>query len=387
MAIPFRFGMTTLGADAGRSGIGVYVVNLIRQFEALGLTDQFELVTTRIEQRAFAPATAAVPVMEARPAAPGPLPELWWHQASLPRLAARRHWDVLFLPAANRRLTFQAPCPMVGTVHDLASSHVRDKYDPFRSLYNRRVIPGLIRRLAHVITVSESSKRDIVTHAGIAADRVSVIPNGVDHHRFRPRSPEVAAERLAGRLGLRGPYLLYVARLEHPGKNHVRLVRAFDQFKRRTGLPHQLVFAGPDWSGADQIHAEIRRARYASAIRTLGFVSAGDLPDLYAAADMMAFPSLYEGFGIPVLEAMAMGTVVACSDTSSLPEVGGDAALYFDPRDETAMADRIEQALSDAPLADTLRQRGLARSARFTWRRTAELTLDTLAQAAKVSHG
>ena len=383
---PPRFGMTTLGADRGRSGIGTYVLNLIREFDAMALGDQFELVSSAAERLDFAPRQTRYGVVEAG-VAPGPVPELLWHQAGLPRLVAERRWDVLFLPAANRRLAFRAPCPMVGTVHDLASSHLPGKYDPIRSLYNRRLIPRLIRRLAHVITVSECSKRDIVEHAGVAPERVTVIPNGVDHRRFRPRDAAVAAERVAGRLGVSGPYLLYVARLEHPGKNHVRLVRAFDRLKTRTGIPHTLVFAGPDWSGAEAVHAEIGRARHRADIRTLGFVAAGDLPDLYAAADLMVFPSLYEGFGIPLLEAMSVGTVVASSNAASLPEVGGDAAVYFDPRDDDALSATMERLLADRPLMDDLRRRGLVRSAGFTWQRTAEQTLDVLTQTAWTTDG
>ena len=381
-----RFGMTTFGADRGRSGIGTYVLNLVREFELMALGDRFELVSSPAERSDFAPLHAGFGVVEAA-VRQGPLPEVLWHHTGLPRLVAARGWDVLFLPAGNRRLVFRAPCPMVATVHDLASSHLHDKYDPLRSVYNRRVIPGLIRRLAHVITVSQCSKQDIVRHAGIDPDRVTVIPNGVDHRRFRPRDAALAAERVAGRLGVTGPYLLYVARLEHPAKNHVRLIKAFDRLKVATGLPHTLVLAGPDWTGAATIHAEIGRARHAASIRTLGFVAGGDLPDLYAAADLMVFPSLYEGFGIPLIEAMAMGTVVASSNAASLPEVGGDAALYFDPRDEQAIAGTLERLLTDSALAADLRRRGLARAAAYTWRRTAEATLETLTRTAEHHHG
>jgi glycosyltransferase involved in cell wall biosynthesis len=386
MTASVRIGMTTLGADRGQSGIGTYVLNLIREFDAMALGDRLELVSSASEYQHFAPAPASVSTIAAAVGG-GPLPELLWHQAGLPRLVAERRWDVLFLPAGNRRLAFRSPCPMVGTVHDLASSHLRDKYDPIRSFYNRRVIPGLIRRLAHVITVSECSKRDIVRYAGIEPDRITVIPNGVDHRRFRLRDKELAATRVGGRFGVDGPFLLYVARLEHPAKNHVRLIRAFDRLKAATGIPHQLVLAGPDWSGAEAIHAEVRTARFAADIRTLGFVAAGDLPDLYAAAELLVFPSLYEGFGIPLIEAMAMGTAVASSNAASLPEVGGDAAVYFDPRDERAMAETMERLLADTALAGNLRSRGLVRAAGFTWRRTAMATLDVLTRTAEAVHG
>ncbi|HEX9165975.1 MAG TPA: glycosyltransferase family 1 protein [Gemmatimonadales bacterium] len=372
---PIRIGMTTLGADGGRSGIGTYVIQLLREFEGMAPAAQVDVVSLPSERDAFAPAPSRLAHIPARPPAAGPIPELLWHQTGLRALAQANRWDALFLPAANRRLSVSAPCPTIGTVHDLASRHLPEKYDPVRSWYNRRLIPRLIRRLAAVITVSECSKRDIVAASHIDQDRVVVIPNGVDHRRFRPRDAARSAARLTGRYGLTGPFILYVARLEHPGKNHVRLVEAFDRFRRRTGLPHQLVLAGPDWSGAEQIHAAIRSTGCPEAIRTPGFVAAGDLPDLYAAADLLAFPSLYEGFGLPVLEAMAMGTPVACSRRASLPEVAGDAAVYFEPDDPADIADAMEAALQSR---EALRTKGLARSAAFTWRRTAEQTLHVI---------
>jgi glycosyltransferase involved in cell wall biosynthesis len=274
-------------------------------------------------------------------------------------------------------------CPVIGTVHDLSQIHVPGKYDGARQFYARHVLPRLIRRLTHVVTVSRSSKHDIVEYAGVPEDRVTVIPNGVDLDRFRPREKDEARADLDGIIGRDAPFLLYVSRLEHPGKNHVRLIRAFDLFKRQTGLPHRLVLAGPDWSGAEVIHAAAAKADYSGDILCTGFVHGRDLPSLYAAADALVFPSLYEGFGIPLLEAMATGTAVAAARCSSLPEVGGDAALYFDPQEPEEIAAAMSRIVSDDILRRQMVASGLSRASEFSWERTASLTLEVIREVAR----
>ena len=376
-----RVGITTFGADGPRSGIGHYVASLLPHLAALGLSETGEVLAHEDEAAFFASGMRVVPFSNRlRP----PVVNLAWHQAALPSWCRRRGYDALFLPAANRRVPASAPCPTVGTVHDFSMLHVAGKYDALRGLYIHKVLPALVRRLTRVVTVSESSKRDIVSHARVSEDRVHVVPSGVDHRRFSPGDPEAAA-RTAARHGADRPYVVYVSRLEHPGKNHVRLIAAWDEVKRRTGAPHRLVLAGSDWSGAEHVHAAARAARHADSIVFTGFLPSADLPDLYRAADLLVFPSLYEGFGMPILEAMACGTPVACSSTSSLPEVAGDAALLFHPEDESSIAAAIETVLTSPSRARELRERGLARAARFQWRRSAEQTLEVLRLAAQES--
>jgi glycosyltransferase involved in cell wall biosynthesis len=247
--------------------------------------------------------------------------------------------------------------------------------------YVHHVLPALVRRLDHVLTVSESSRRDILEFAGVREDRVTVTPLGVGHARFRPLPAAQTAPRLKA-LGVEPPYVLYVARLEHPGKNHVGLIRAFAEFRQRTGLPHRLVLAGPDWTRADEVHREAARSPHAAAIVFPGAVSADDLLALYAGADLFVLPSHYEGFGLPILESMACGVPVACSNTSSMPEVAGDAGVLFDPADPLSIADAMGRVLTDRPLRDELAARSLARAREYTWERTARQTRDVLRRAA-----
>src|SRR5262249_34991756 len=160
---------------------------------------------------------------------------------------------------------------------------------------------------------SENTGRDIARFFDVPPARTIVVRNGIDHERFFPGNHEVAKAFVAKQFGLEWPFLLYVARLEHPAKNHVRLIAAFEQFKDVSGSDGRLVFGGSDWHGAEAIHRAIQRARFGADIRTLGFVPNEALPDLYRAAAALVYPSLYEGFGLPPVEAMACGCPVIAS--------------------------------------------------------------------------
>jgi glycosyltransferase involved in cell wall biosynthesis len=183
-------------------------------------------------------------------------------------------------------------------------------------------------------------------------------------------------------LGIPPDFILYIARLEHPGKNHVRLLEAFARLRADTGLPHKLVLVGSRWNGAEVIEARVRELGLTDAVILPGFVANETLPVLYAAADILVFPSLFEGFGIPLLEAMASGTPVCASDISSIPEVVGDAGLLFDPLDPAAIANALGRILGEPALRAELVARGLARAPLFSWDIAAAAVLEELRQVA-----
>lgn len=369
-----RIGVACFASDGGRSGIGQYLVNVVRRLPELAPADQFVLFAPRRDRGLWdgiAP-SATVELVDDR--YDSPLSSLWWHATALPRRLRAHSCDVVFLPAGNRRLGFRYGVPGVATVHDLSQLHVPGKYDAARMFYATRVLPMLIGRQDRVVTVSGSTRDDVLERTRITAERVSIVPNGVDLSRYAVRDP-AATTGAASRLGLDHPYLLYVARLEHPGKNHVTLLEAYARL-RAAGVTHKLVLAGPRWSGAEAIDAAVTRLGLAGHVVFTGFVAGEDLPALYAGATAFVFPSLYEGFGIPLLEAMACGVPCCVANCSSLPEVAGDAALLFDPRDPVAIADALHRLLDDDVLRARLRTRGLRRCAEFTWERSAQGVLD-----------
>jgi glycosyltransferase involved in cell wall biosynthesis len=260
----------------------------------------------------------------------------------------------------------------VGTIHDLAPFHVKGKYDLARMFYGRVVVKSLARAQNELIAVSHCTARDIERFFGIPQSRIHVIHNGIDHDRFFPGDSDAARAWVSERHGISAPYFLYVSRLEHPGKNHVRLIDAFVDFKKSTGSDWQLVLGGGDWHGSDVIKAAAASSACAKDIRFLGFVPESDLPNLYRAARGMVYPSLFEGFGLPPVEAMACGTPVISSARGALEEVIADAALVIDPENVADMSRALAGLYADAGRADVLKSKGLANAARFHWSRTAE---------------
>jgi glycosyltransferase involved in cell wall biosynthesis len=306
-----------------------------------------------------------------------------WHLLIFPVLLFRYRIDCAYMPAGNRRLSLFYGVPSVATVHDLSQLHVRGKYDGFRMTYAKHILPFLFRRLDRIVSVSQSTARDLIDHAGIDKSKVRIVYNGTDAHRFCRRDRERAASRIAAELSISTPFILYTARLEHPGKNHVRLIEAFSRLKRQHALEHRLVLAGSPWNGVDAIHEAIQGAGLQDDILLPGFVTDALLPDLYSASDLFVFPSLFEGFGIPLVEAMRCGTLVCAANISSIPEVVGDAAILFDPYDVEDITRAMERGLNDFSARATLIARGLTRAERFTWERTANDVLDICTEAVR----
>ncbi len=375
-----RVGITTFGADGGKSGMSQYIIKLLQQLALIPNGPEFEVIVYDDEKSIFVPPGEKMAPICFGKRLHNPLINLAWHLVGLPRLCQKRSYDVLFLPAANRRLPFWVPCPSVGTVHDFSSTHVEDKYDKARMFFIKRYTPILIRRLNMVLTVSENSKRDIMSFCGIPEEKVVVTPNGVDLEVYFPQDRNQALERVQAKYAIRSPYILYVSRIEHPGKNHVRLINAFSRLKAKTKIPHQLVLAGTPWGRAEEVYETAARSAYAEDISFIGFVDGLDLPSLYSAADLFVFPSLYEGFGMPILEAMACGVATVCSNLSSMPEVAGDAALLFDPYDEDDISRTMEQILENDGLRVQFVQKGFERSLLYSWSSAAKKTLEVIYQ-------
>jgi glycosyltransferase involved in cell wall biosynthesis len=375
-----KVGLTATMIQGGRSGVAQYVFSLVRELirakqvdlSVFVLEDELPLLDFAKEGCRLIP----VP----RAAAP-PVKNILWHQLTLPKLAAELKLDVLHVPS-YRRLVYSAPCPTVGTIHDLAPFHVKGKYDLARMFYGRVVVKSLARTQKEIIAVSHCTARDIETFFGIPQSRLHVIHNGIDHDRFFPGDIATARSWTAEKHGITAPYFLYVSRLEHPGKNHVRLIEAFVEFKKATSSDWQLALGGGDWHGCEAIKAAAAASPFASDIRFLGFVPDADLPNLYRAARCMVYPSLFEGFGLPPVEAMACGTPVISSTRGALEEVVADAALVVDPENVSDIARALTTLATDTTLAHSLMSRGLTNAARFHWSRTAAEVTEIYRKAA-----
>jgi len=260
--------------------------------------------------------------------------------------------------------------PTVLTVHDLIFRHLPAHHKPLNRWYLNLTMPLYCRRADHVIAISECTRRDLITAYNLPPEKITVVHEAADP-TFRPAAPEHVA-RVCARYDLPGRYLLFVGTIE-PRKNLSRLLAAFETLHAE-GLTDGLVIVGRwGWLYGD-FFARLEQSPVRDAVLLPGYVPDEDLPAIYTGAQLSVLPSLYEGFGLPVLEAMACGTPVACSSTSSLPEISGDGALHFDPNDVESMTETLRRLLRDADLRASLRQRGLKQAARFSWERVADET-------------
>jgi glycosyltransferase involved in cell wall biosynthesis len=241
-------------------------------------------------------------------------------------------------------------------------------------LYGRYIVKALARRQDAIIAVSQTTARDITRFFGVPENEIDVVHNGLDHARFQPL-PSNDDDGVLKHFKLEAPYFLYVARLEHPGKNHVRLIEAFNNFKAATKSNHLLVLGGADWHGAEAIHHAADNSPYASDIRRVGYISDAQLPALYRRATAMVYPSLFEGFGMPPVEAMACNCPVICSDRGSLAEIAAPAACVVNPEDPPHIAEALRRVAIDREYADALRRSGIKHAAQFNWKRAAAATL------------
>lgn len=292
-----------------------------------------------------------------------------WMQTILP-VALQRERPTL-CHFTNSIAPLPTRIPTVVTIHDMTLSLFPHLHPLKKHLVTRPIIPLVARHAAAVITVSESAKADIVRLLGIPADKVHVIYEAAAP-AFRPL-PRAEVDAVRERYGLYGRYILYVGTIE-PRKNLTRLIEAYARL-RGQGLPHKLLLVGqPGWHDRP-IYARVQELGLGDDVIFTGYVPSADLPALYNLAEVFAFPSLYEGFGLPIIEAMACGTPVVTSRASSPGEIAGDAALTVDPLSVDDLAVALETILTQPELVDTLRQRGLARAASMSWAEAARQTL------------
>ncbi len=356
--------------QGGKSGVGRYVIEIAH---ALSRRNGIHLIIAGLDaDRKHFPIHDVSWITIPSAWAAG-LPNFLWHQWALPGLLRRVQAGVLHIPS-YRRLVAASPVPQVATIHDCAPFRLRNRYDPLRSFLGRIIAPALARRCDQIVAVSEFTAGDLQRFMKLPSEKISVIHEGFDPGSFFPRPQSETRDFLASH-NQHTPYFLCVARLEHPAKNHLRLIEAYEMFRRESGPAEtaQLLLAGADWHGARVIHSRISASPYAADIRSLGFVAGEALPWWYCGAQAVVVPSLSEGFGLPLLEAQACGIPVATSRRDSLPEVAGPAAILFDPEDCSAIAGALA-ALRNLSQQDRLRLAGHGRRwvEHFSWESCAE---------------
>jgi len=353
-----------------RSGVAVYGANLIGQLARLDRENRYFLCyrLSRLRQRRFFLRVEA---------------------ANFQRKMIQEPWNRLFMNRVDlyhgldARVYAGGRARKIMTVHDVL--HYSDAFPvrPYPESRTRR-FREMLRVSDRIIAVSESTRAEILRAFPVSADKIRVIRLGVEE-RFRPRE-EAAIAPVLRRYGIRRPYLLYLGCLEKR-KNLVRLLEAFAVLKDNRYSSLGLVLAGEAGEGAEEVFRAVERLHLGQRVFLPGYVRGEDLPEIYAGSEVFLYPSLYEGFGLPVLEAMACGTPVVCSRATSLPEVAGEAALLVDPHRPEDMAEAVARLLGDPALRREHRCLGLDRARTFDWERTARETLQVYREVLEAEPG
>lgn len=317
--------------------------------------------------------SATLDIREASRTTEEPFSRIFVEQIETPRLL--REMNAGLYHGLGFVAPLRAPCPTVVSVMDLSFITQPQAHKRFNRTYLSWLSRISCRRARRVIAISEWTKRDIVQHFGVPAERIDVTPLGVNHDHFKPASPDaIAAFKQQNNIGDNA--IFYLGSVE-PRKNLARLIEAFAMLHaQQPALNAQLFIGGNLAWKYDEVLAGIAQRGLSEQVKLIGRVSDDDLPKWYSACAVMAYPSLYEGFGLPPLEAMACGAPVVTSNVTSLPEVVGDAGLMVNPTDAPALADALSRVLCDAGLRNDMRRKSIARAAQFTWQRTVELTME-----------
>jgi glycosyltransferase involved in cell wall biosynthesis len=351
-------------------GMEVYARELLPRLAALPGLELVAIVNEAAAADAGAPwnvvARPAVAPVDARDRKQW----VWGEQRHVPQLASAAGADLVHSLASTGPARLAGGPPRVTTVHDLHYAVAPEAHFGLRGLGMRVLVPAAVRASRRLIAISQATKRDVVSHIGIAPERIDVVLQGVTAPP--PGAPATPERELRERLGLGARPLLLSLAAKRPHKNVEGLIDALAQIppERRP------VLVVPGYETEHEASLRMRAASLAvlDHLRFPGWLPDADVEGLWRAATAHVFPSFYEGFGLPVLEAMARGVPGACSDRASMPEVAGDAALLFDPAGTGAIRDAIVRLLGDAELRERLRAAGLERAAQFTWERTARET-------------
>jgi glycosyltransferase involved in cell wall biosynthesis len=358
----------------GLAGNETYATNLIEALAEIDTRNRYTLYVTKPEAvERFRNRWAHVSVRRTLPHTP---------LIRIPftlSLELRRHpVDLLHVQFTAPPL---APCPVVATLHDLAFEHIPETFNRRSWMQLRLTVRRTARTASHIIAPSEYSRDDITRTYGVSTERISVTPLAAAAH-FRFVADEAARRQVQERYGIAGAYILAVGSIQ-PRKNLVRLLAAYARLSRLVAegnLPSLVIVGKQAWLSGETLRAA-GNIKHVNPVIFTGYVPEDDLPSLYSGALCFVYPSYFEGFGLPPLEAMSCGAPVITGNRTSLPEVVGDAGLMVDPFDETALADALRRIIEDTHLREDLRARGFEQARRFTWHATARRTLAAYEQA------
>lgn len=352
------------------TGNEVYVRNLLEEFAHLDRDSEILACISRAAARDYVPRR-----FETRAVSGNPFKRLL---RDIPRHLHRDRPDLLHV---QYTAPVRVQAPLVATVHDVSYLEYPEYFTSFRARQLKATVAHTVDRAERILTPSEFSKAAIRRYYNVPEERIVVVPNGVSR-RFRPVDRDVARAAIEERLGVSGPFIVCVCDLQ-PRKNHLGLLQAFERVMRaHPKLGHRLVFVGQETWYSPKLHRAVAESKVADRIHFAGFVEDSDLLNFYGACELAVYPSFYEGFGLPILEAMACGRAVACSGTSSMPEVADSSGLMFDPQNIDDMARAMADILIEPELRMRYERLGRQNASRFSWRESAARTLNVYYEVA-----
>jgi glycosyltransferase involved in cell wall biosynthesis len=364
-----------------QAGVHQYALQLLKNLTGLKDLSGFELTTLispTAREHGDALRSTSLDVQEVTRTTEKPFSRIFVEQIETPRLL--RTMNAGLYHGLGFIAPLRAPCPTVVSMMDLSFITQPQAHKRFNRMYLSWLSRASCRRAKRVIAISAWTKRDLVQHFGVPAERIDVTPLGVNHDHFKPATPDTIAA-FKQQHGIGDNSIFYLGSVE-PRKNLTRLIEAFAMLhKQAPALNAQLFIGGNLAWKYDEVLASIAQRGLSEHVKLIGRVSDDDLPKWFSACAVMAYPSLYEGFGLPPLEAMACGSPVVTSNVTSLPEVVGDAGIMVTPTDTPAIADALQRVLQDAGLRNDLRHKSLQRAAQFTWQHTAEMTMESYRKA------
>ena len=310
------------------------------------------------------------------------LKNILWHQWLFQKLLKKYKCDIAYIP--NFTLLLWKIIPTIVTIHDLIEYNVPNKFSKARMFYRKRICdPLMAKRSDCILTVSESSKNDIIKYLHQNVSKVKVTPNAVDHSVFRKYNKDEVMAVLS-RYGLEYKnYLLFVGTIDYPGKNIKTVLDAFFELKSQEATDKKLVIVGKDGHNSQVIYDAVNSSTYKNDVVFTGYLPDEDLPKLYSGSQIMIYLSLYEGFGLPVLEAMSCATPVICSNTSCFPEIVGDLDVMVAPTDVIGIEKKILKILNDKKYNDELTEKCYEKSLKYSWYETAKLYYDVFKKSKK----
>lgn len=364
-----KIAIDTFGCNHAKGGLGSYALNFIANIPEDKLKN-FEILGYEVDRYVFN-SNKEVPFSSAKVSDDEKSIQKFY-ESKINKIAKKSGYDVIVFPACEKALplkfkTFKG----VAIVNTIISSFIDE--NPKRA---KKLLKGL-NNIQMIIAASNFIKEDL-KQLGLSAEKITVVHNGIDHKIFYPM-PDIDAEVVnISPFAIKRPYIIYGSTLSGPEKKHIELIKAFELFKDKTGLPHRLVLAGNDGAYSEKIHQCAFNSKYASDIFLTGYFPPENFAMLYAASELCIFPSVKEGVGLPILEAMASGVPVLCSKEGALKEIGGTSPLYFDSNNIEEIENCLEQCINDSKLKEKMIFEGIIWASEYNWEKTVSRTIQLI---------